>query len=80
MRFNGITRQRVMKLLREAGTQVIERTVTVEDLKDTDEVFSSGNYAKVSSVIRLEDRDLQPGPVAKKAFELYMEFAETQRR
>ncbi len=77
---NGITRQRVMKLLREAGTEVVEQTITVADLKDADEIFSSGNYAKVSSVTKLEDRDLQPGPVAKKAFELYMEFAETARR
>ena len=77
---NGITRQRVMKLLRQAGTEVVEQTVTVADLKDADEVFSSGNYAKVSSAIKIEDRDLQPGPVAKKAFELYMEFAETARR
>ena len=77
---NGITRQRVMKLLREAGTEVVEQTITVNELKDADEVFSSGNYAKVSSVTKLEDRDLQPGPVAKKAFELYMEFAETARR
>ena len=77
---NGITRQRVMKLLRDAGTEVVERTVTVDDLNDADEIFSSGNYAKVSSVTRFEDRDLQPGPVAKKAFELYMQFAETARR
>lgn len=77
---NGITRQRVIKLLRDAGTQVVEQTVTVADLKDADEVFSSGNYAKIASAIKLEERDLQPGPVAKQAFELYMEFAETQRR
>ncbi len=77
---NGITRQRVIKLLRDAGTQVVEQTVTVADLKDADEVFSSGNYAKVASAIKLEDRDLQPGPMATQAFELYMEFAETQRR
>ncbi|MHA1538713.1 MAG: branched-chain amino acid aminotransferase [Alphaproteobacteria bacterium] len=77
---NGITRQRVMKLLRDAGTEVIEQTITVDALKDSDEIFSSGNYAKVASVTRIEDRDLQPGPVAKKAFDLYMEFAEKARR
>jgi branched-chain amino acid aminotransferase len=72
---NGITRQRIIKLLGEAGIEVQERRLTFEEVRDADEVFSSGNYAKVSPANRIEDRNLQPGPVAKKAKELYMEFA-----
>ncbi len=72
---NGITRQRIIKLLGEAGIEVRERRLTFEEVRDADEVFSSGNYAKVSPANRIEDRHLQPGPVAKKAKELYMEFA-----
>jgi branched-chain amino acid aminotransferase len=72
---NGITRQRVIKLLRKAGLEVHERTLTPKDIHDADEVFMTGNYAKVYPVTRVEDRDLQPGPVYRKARELYWEFA-----
>lgn len=72
---NGITRQRVVKLLREAGIPTEERTVTVKDVLEADEVFSTGNYAKVLPVTRVEDRHLQPGPVYKRARELYFQYA-----
>ena len=72
---NGITRQRVVKLLREAGVATEERTVTVKDVMEADEVFSTGNYAKVLPVTRVEDRHLQPGPVYKRARELYFQYA-----
>jgi branched-chain amino acid aminotransferase len=72
---NGITRQRMIKLLREAGTTVVETTLRYEDFQAADEIFTSGNYAKTTPVIRLDDRDLQPGPVSRKARELYWGFA-----
>jgi branched-chain amino acid aminotransferase len=72
---NGITRQRVAKLLAAAGIAVHERPMTARDVLDADEVFSTGNYAKVQPVTRVEGRDLQPGPVYKRARELYWEFA-----
>ncbi|MFD1694901.1 branched-chain amino acid aminotransferase [Roseibium aestuarii] len=72
---NGITRQRVIQLLRKAGYAVHERTLRYEDLLGADELFSTGNYNKVVPVNRIEDRVLEPGPVARKARELYFEFA-----
>ena len=72
---NGITRQRVIALLREAGTEVRETVLTVADFLDADEIFSTGNYSKVVPVIRIEDRDLQPGPVHAKARRLYWDWA-----
>jgi branched-chain amino acid aminotransferase len=77
---NGITRQRVAALLRRAGIPTEERTVTVKDVLDADEVFSTGNYAKVTPVTRVEDRDFQPGPVFKRARELYWEYALAGRK
>lgn len=74
---NGITRQRVIALLRQAGVEVVERAVDFADLLDADEVFSSGNYAKVQPCVRLEDRKFEPGPLYAKARELYFEFAKT---
>ncbi|GAB4182855.1 MAG: branched-chain amino acid aminotransferase [Thalassobaculales bacterium] len=72
---NGITRQRVIKLLRGAGREVHEGRVTVEDVLAADEVFSTGNYGKVQPVTRVEARDFQPGPVFAEARKLYWDFA-----
>jgi branched-chain amino acid aminotransferase len=72
---NGITRQRIVKLLRQAGIEVHERTLSVQDVVEADEVFSSGNYGKVLPLTKVEHRDLQPGPIFQRARELYWEFA-----
>jgi branched-chain amino acid aminotransferase len=75
----GITRNRTVKLLRNAGITVEERTVTPAELDDVDELFTTGNAGKVQPVSRYESRDLQPGPIARQAHELYMAYARTQR-
>ena len=72
---NGITRQRTISLLRDAGVEVVECTLTVKDFMEADEIFSTGNHSKVVPVTRIEDRDLQPGPLGKKSRDLYLEWA-----
>ena len=72
---NGITKQRVVQLLRDAGVTVYERAITVEELMDADEIFTSGNYGKVMPITRIEDRDLQPGPVYSQARKSYWDWA-----
>jgi branched-chain amino acid aminotransferase len=71
----GITRQRVIALLREAGLTVVEKTLTYQDFEKADEIFSSGNYSKVVPVGRIGNRVIQPGPLYSKSRELYWEFA-----
>lgn len=73
---NGITRQRTIKLLREAGVTVEERTITFPELDEADELFATGNATKVQPIVRYEDRDLQPGPIASQAQGLYRKYAE----
>ncbi len=72
---NGITRQRVAGLLRQAGVAVHERTLTPREVLEADEVFSTGNYAKVHPITRVESREVPPGPVYRLARDLYWEFA-----
>jgi len=72
---NGITRQRVIQLLRDDGTTVVESTLRYEDFAGADEIFISGNYSKVMPVLRIDSRDLQPGPFYRLARELYWAFA-----
>ena len=71
----GITRSRAINLLREAGTEVVEKSLSVADFMDADEIFSTGNHSKVVPVIKIEDRELQAGPTGRKARELYMDWA-----
>ncbi|MDN2583598.1 branched-chain amino acid aminotransferase [Aquibium sp. ELW1220] len=72
---SGITRSRTIGLLREAGQAVVEKSLTVADFLGADEIFSTGNHSKVVPVLQIEDRTLQPGPVAKKARALYWDWA-----
>ncbi|HZH12041.1 MAG TPA: branched-chain amino acid aminotransferase [Microvirga sp.] len=75
---NGITRQRVIQLLRDDGVTVVEGTLRYEDFANADEIFISGNYSKVMPVLRIDSRDLQPGPFYRRARELYWAFAHSQ--
>jgi branched-chain amino acid aminotransferase len=72
---DGITRQRVIALLRGDGVTVREESLSFEDFVAADEIFASGNYTKVSPITRIEDRALQPGPLYSRARELYWAFA-----
>ena len=71
----GITRQRVIGLLRDNGVKVVETTLKYQDLQTADEIFSTGNYSKVVPVTRIDDHTLEFGPMYKKARELYWAFA-----
>jgi branched-chain amino acid aminotransferase len=71
----GITRQRVIGLLREAGISVVEKVMTYPEFEAADEIFATGNYSKVVPVTRIESRSLPFGPIYTKARELYWAFA-----
>jgi branched-chain amino acid aminotransferase len=76
----GITRQRVIKLLRDSGVTVIEKTLRYEEFLKADEVFSSGNYSKVTPVAKIDDRSLEIGPIYTKARSLYWDYAHSGPR
>lgn len=75
----GITRQRVIGLLRDAGVKVVEKTMTYQDFLKADEIFSTGNYSKVVPVTRIENRSLEFGPFYKRAREMYWLFAHSKQ-
>jgi branched-chain amino acid aminotransferase len=72
---NGITRQRVIALLGEAGVTVHEKVLTYQDFGSADEIFATGNYSKVVPVTRIDSKVLPFGPLYTKARELYWSFA-----
>ena len=72
---SGITRARVIGLLRGDGATVVEKPLLYEDFLGADEIFSSGNFNKVAPMTRIEDRQMQIGPVYRRARKLYWDFA-----
>ena len=75
----GITRARVIGLLRGDGVEVVETTLTVEDFHAADEIFTTGNANKVMPATRFEDRDLPSTAIAARARRLYWDFAHQTR-
>lgn len=71
----GITRARHMKNLAGDGSPVREAVLTFDDFRDADEVFLSGNMSKVTPVTEFDGTPYQVGPVARRARELYWDWA-----
>lgn len=71
----GITRARVMDLLLGYGFKTKEKTISIKDVMEADEIFSTGNHSKVVPITQVEDRKLEAGPIGKKARSLYWDWA-----
>jgi len=72
---NGITRQRIISLLRDDGVKVNEATLKLADFEQADEIFLTGNAYKVTPVTRLDTRALPSNKMAARARALYWDFA-----
>ncbi|CUH43492.1 branched-chain amino acid aminotransferase [Ruegeria atlantica] len=75
----GITRARHIKNLRADGVTVHESVLSFEDFHKADEVFMTGNMNKLTPVTALEDTQYQVGPIARRARELYWDWAASTR-
>jgi len=72
----GITRSRIMTLLRNDGLKVHESVLTLDDFASADEVFLTGNLAKVTPVTHFDSTQYaKTGDVANRARELYWDWA-----
>jgi branched-chain amino acid aminotransferase len=70
----GITRNAVMKLAREAGYPVVEQVMTRHDLYTADECFLTGTAAEIVPVVTLDGRSIgsgKPGPMTKDLIERF---------
>ncbi len=74
----GVTRNSVIALAREAGFQVQERVFTRHDLYIADECFLTGTAAEVIPVVKLDQRvigDGKPGKVTQKLIAAFRHLA-----
>jgi branched-chain amino acid aminotransferase len=64
----GVTRNAVIELAREAGIEVAEPALTKHDVYCADECFLTGTAAEIVPVVRVDDRvigDGKPGRVTR---------------
>jgi branched-chain amino acid aminotransferase len=61
---NGITRQSVIRLARERGFEVVERTIPASELGDFSEVFITGSAAEVTPVSEIGEHRFTPGNIS----------------
>jgi branched-chain amino acid aminotransferase len=71
----GITRARHIANLRADGMRVHEAVLGFADVHAADEVFLTGNLAKVTPVTAFDDTSYQIGPVTRRARALYWDWA-----
>jgi branched-chain amino acid aminotransferase len=73
---DGITRDTVIRLLRDDGLDVVERAIDRSDLYYCDELFMTGTAAEVTPVREVDDRAVgtgKPGRVTRRAQALFEE-------
>jgi len=68
---NGITRRTVMEIARGKGIPVAEKTLTLKDVEEADEVFLTGSAAEVTPVGQINDWKYNVGPITKTLLEAY---------
>jgi branched-chain amino acid aminotransferase len=79
---DGITRDTVITLLRDAGHTVAERDLEIDDLTSADEVFLTGTAAEVTPVREIDDSpvgDGRPGPVTRWTQQAYADVVRGRR-
>lgn len=71
----GITRARHIANLRAAGVEVHETVLTFDDVHAADEVFLSGNLAKVTAVRQFDDTQYRSRAMTDRVRALYLDWA-----
>ncbi|PUA33076.1 MAG: branched-chain amino acid aminotransferase [Candidatus Terraquivivens tikiterensis] len=69
---DGVTRRRIIKLIRELGMEVVERDITPFELITAEEVFLTGTGAEILPVTKINGiqiGDGVPGPITRKVMQ-----------
>lgn len=65
----GITRDSVIKILKDMGYEVIEKPLVREELYTADEIFLTGTAAEITPVIEVDNIKIGIGNITKKLIE-----------
>jgi branched-chain amino acid aminotransferase len=59
---NGITRQTVIELAKEAGIKLVERHIKPEELENAADAFLTGSAAEITRIGSVDDKYFYPNP------------------
>jgi branched-chain amino acid aminotransferase len=74
---NGITRNVVIKLLRDINIPVVERDVTLSELLTADEAFGTGTASEITPILEINGRKIgskDVGPITEKLESLFKNY------
>lgn len=77
----GITKDVILEICQKNNFPFEERTFTLEELEQADEVFLSSTTSEVMPIIEIDGRIIStgvPGPITRKLQELFVQEIETQ--
>jgi len=80
---NGITRNTILNLSKEAGYQLVEKRITRDEVYIADEAFFTGTAAEVLPIRELDGRTIgagRRGPVTTKLQSMYFDQVKGRRR
>lgn len=76
----GITRNKVIELLKKNGLKVVEKRIYYEELKKADEAFLVSTVSMVMPLCRIDNMFFKaPGEITKKAMLLYQKLMEEDK-
>jgi branched-chain amino acid aminotransferase len=73
----GVTRRRVIKLVKELGYEMYEKGLTPYDVTNADEAFLTGTLAEIVPLVKvrgIEIGDGRPGPITKRVMDAFVKI------
>ena len=61
----GITRDSVIQIAKDLKIEVVEKQITVEELKSSDEAFFTGTAAEIGGIGKIDDTVINNGKIGK---------------
>lgn len=78
----GVTRRRIIKLVRELGFSMYQKGLTPFDVTNADEAFLTGTLAEIVPLVKvkgIEIGDGKPGPITRKIMEAFVKIRSDPR-
>jgi len=78
----GITRDTVMKLAADLGYEIMEKNISLDELKAADELFFTGTAAEITPIAQVDKKKIKKafGPVTRELREAYMGVVKGKRK
>ena len=73
----GITRKSIIQIAKDEGYEVIEKDITVDEIKSADEAFFTGTAAEVTAIGSVDDQNIgngEAGPITSKLKDMFMDI------